>query len=922
MDNFFEQLRDALKPEYVLEGVLGRGGMGTVFLARDVALDCPVAIKAIRPEDASAAAVQRFQTEAQTLAKLRHPHIVRVHFCSIARGLGVPFYVMDYLDGKTLEQRLDESGAMPEEDVVRLGDQLLDALTTAHRNGVIHRDIKPSNVFLENGEVILTDFGIAKRLDRGTDGLTGTKRAPFTPLYSPLEQREGREVSPRTDLWALGAVLYEALTKRVWLLEPLGNKSWDGVSRRFRAVLSRALAESAEDRWADAETFRGALVTASKDRPSRPVVLAVAVAVIAILILVVPRGPPAMLRIASLKTADTGHAAMLADSLPAHMARRVAGFPDLTVLGPDQRGRARQTVTGTLSVAGPTLRVTLWLSNRPFSISTPGADWRAAGDDLADSLLLRVFGGSVLDSALPVRVLPRSPAGLQAFLRAEKLFAAARWREAYVAYGDASTVDSTCLLCVWRHTETRRWLGLDDDTAEIRQAITHLALFPLAYQSLLRVDTLPLLARFDTLDDLHNRWRTFLFGEFRYGDELMHRGPLIGRNRGDAARHFQDALKVRPDFAPAIEHQLWLAILDEDEARARVALDALTRINQVQQLTSGIPELLQVAFAWRFLPSDEAATRTDQAIDQANRKGIGNLDVGARYLNGFTAPAGALWIGRRLENDPGYGRSALIAQVFGHVELGRLDSAWADLERLRALYPDPAMSVLWLELEGLRALFIDETRATETADTLIADLMGTAIATNLPVGLRQRAGWLAEMLRCRTPAASSRARFIARPGGAYPDALALLLRACLQAGAGQLQAAVDSTERLTELTAAPIRAFPIFRSMLHLLRADWLLQLKRRGPAGNELLWAENFDQAALPTGDPQPMDVDWAFRPWARWRRLQLLGSGASREDRCPLSMSVERLWRGGEPAFAAIADSASRLSTAWHCRASGGGT
>jgi hypothetical protein len=918
MDNFFEQLRDALKPEYVLEGVLGRGGMGTVFLARDVALDCPVAIKAIRPEDASAAAVQRFQTEAQTLAKLRHPHIVRVHFCGIARGLGVPFYVMDYLDGKTLEQRLDESGAMAEADVVRLGDQLLDALTTAHRHGVIHRDIKPSNVFLENGKVILTDFGIAKRLDRGTEGLTGVERAIGTPLYSPPEQREGREVTPRADLWALGTVLYEALTKRVWRLEP----TWDGVSGRLRAVLSRALAETDAERWANAETFRGALVTASKDRPWQPVVLAVAVAVIVILIWVVPRGPAATLRIASLKTADTGRAAMLADSIPAHVARRLAGFPDLIVLGPDQRGRAKQTVNGTLSVAGAALRMTLWLRNRPFSISAPDADWRAAGDDLADSLLLRVFSGSALDSALPVRVLPRSPAGLQAFLRAEKLFATAHWREAYIAYGDASTVDSTCLLCVWRHTETRRWLGLDDDTAEIRQAIAHLALFPPVYQSLLRVDTLPLLARLDTLDDLHNRSRTFLFGEFRYGDELMHRGPLIGRNRGDAARHFQDALKVRPDFAPAIEHQLWLAILDEDEARARVALDALTGINQVQQLTSGIPELLHVAFVWRFLPSDEAAALTDQAIDQATRKGVGNLDVGARYLNGFTAPAGALWIGRKLENDPGYGRSALIAQAFGHVELGRLDSAWADLERLRALYPDPATSVLWLELEGLRTLFIDQTRATETVDTLIADLMGTAIATNLPVGLRQRAGWLAEMLRCRTPVASSRGRFFARPGGAYPDALALLLRACLQAGAGHLQAAVDSTERLTELTAAPIRGFPVFRAMLHLLRADWLLQLKRRGPAGNELLWAENFDQAALPTGDPQPMDVDWAFRPWARWRRLQLLGSGASREDRCPLSMSVERLWRGGEPAFAAIADSAARLSTAWNCRESRGGT
>jgi hypothetical protein len=338
----------------------------------------------------------------------------------------------------------------------------------------------------------------------------------------------------------------------------------------------------------------------------------------------------------------------------------------------------------------------------------------------------------------------------------------------------------------------------------------------------------------------------------------------------------------------------------------------------MQQLTSGVPELLQAAFAWRFLPQQQAEALTRQAIDDAKRKGIGALDVGARYLNGFTVPAGAVWIGRLLEHEPRYGRSALIAQVFGHFALGQLDSSWMDLERLRGIYPDPAVAVLRLELEGLALLFAVDADAAPGVDTLANRLANITSATNLPVGLRQRTGWLADLLQCRFPAAPARTSSGLRAWAAYPPALEGLLRACHGAEAGRLREAVDFTERFTELTAWPIRDFPAYRTMLHLLRADWLMRLGRRDAAGNELLWAENFDQATLPTGDPQPMDVDWAFRPWARWRRAVLLRPTGRREELCPLYATIERLWRGGEGAFAARADSASRLGAELHCTGS----
>ncbi len=917
MATFFEQLRESLAPEFQLEGELGSGGMGTVFLAHDVALDRPVAIKSMRPEYASAAAVERFQGEAQTLAKLRHAHIVPVHATGLARGLGIPFYVMDYLVGETLEQRLVQ-GALPQADAIRLCGQLLDALAVAHRHGIVHRDIKPSNVFLEGGGAILTDFGIAKRLDRQEAALTAPGQALGTPLYMPPEQSSGRDVTPQTDLCALAMVVYEALTGRHWLLELPEAVRWDAVPKRLQMVLKRALAESPKQRWPDAQSFRRALLEAAPGGATglwaKRVGLAVTVVAAAWLVTHVPRGAVSDLRIESFHTEGAGGSAFLGDSIATLLARLLTGFPDFTVLGPGRSGRVRDVVKGTVTLTGPSLRITMRLRERRFAITAAADDWQSAGDMLADSLLMGVYSGTALDSQLPDSVLPHSPEGLRAFLIAEKLLAAAHWREAYAAYEQATTVDSTCWLCWSRRHETRRWLGQDEDTVGIRRLLEHITLFPAHYQSLLRAETSSLFARFDTLDELHKRSPAFLFGVFRYGDELMHRGPLIGRARGEAAQHFQAALNVRPDFAPAVEHQLWLAVLEEDAPRARAALNELDSISRLQQMTSGVPELLKSAFAWRFLPQEQAAALTQQAIEEAKQKGIGALDVGARYMNGFTVPRGAVWIGRLLEHEPRYGRSALIAQVFGHFALGQLDSTWADLDRLEAIYPDPAIPLLRLELDGL-LLFVVDSGARARADTVTSALATVATATSLPDGLRQRAAWLAELLQCQFAVSSGGVPSGERLRAAYPAPLEGLLRACLSARAGRLRDAVDATSRFTELTAWPIRGFPAYRTLLHVLRADWLTRLGRPDAAAKELLWAENFDQASLPTGDPQPMDVDWALRPWARWRRSELLSLSGRRQDLCPLYATIDRVWRDGAPPFSARADSAARLAAGLHC-------
>src|SRR2546425_8256400 len=176
MSSVLERLRAALAPEYDVEREIASGGMGMVFLGRDMALECAVAIKVVRPELATPHAAERFLRAARMLASLRHPHIVPVHHVGQAGEFF--YYVMDFVDGETLADRLVRGPLRPQE-ALKLGRDLLDALQVAHERLVVHRDIKPSNVFFAGGRALLVDFGIAKPVS-GTSGgaLTPPRRAP------------------------------------------------------------------------------------------------------------------------------------------------------------------------------------------------------------------------------------------------------------------------------------------------------------------------------------------------------------------------------------------------------------------------------------------------------------------------------------------------------------------------------------------------------------------------------------------------------------------------------------------------------------------------------------------------------------------------------------------------------------------------
>src|SRR5687768_15504696 len=211
----FLDLQTALAGEYSLQRELGRGGMGIVYLARDVQLDRDVAIKVLPTHLAHApSARERFIREAKLAAGLSHPHIVPIHRVSEAGGF--VFFVMSYVDGETLGERLRTRGPLPPAEAMRMLREVAWALAYAHGRGIVHRDVKPDNILLEasTGRALVTDFGIAHGgaiPDLATDpgGIMGT-----VTFMSP-EQAAGEPVDGRSDLYALGVVGYLAVSGRL-----------------------------------------------------------------------------------------------------------------------------------------------------------------------------------------------------------------------------------------------------------------------------------------------------------------------------------------------------------------------------------------------------------------------------------------------------------------------------------------------------------------------------------------------------------------------------------------------------------------------------------------------------------------------------------------------------------------------------------
>ena len=267
-------LQTALGQQYELVRSLGHGGMGAVYLARERALDRFVAVKVLRADLASAHdARERFRREARIAAQLSHPGILPLH--TFGEVAGIWYFVMGYVRGPSLAERLRLEGRLPSADVHRILSELADALDAAHRHGVIHRDIKPANVLLdeESGRAVLADFGIAK-VDGGDDSLTATGMVIGTPSFmSPEQARGADDLDERSDIYSLGALGYTMLAGR----EPFPVEPGESPIRRLArapeplaavapaadaelvAIVVRAMAREPARRWPSARALHDAL---------------------------------------------------------------------------------------------------------------------------------------------------------------------------------------------------------------------------------------------------------------------------------------------------------------------------------------------------------------------------------------------------------------------------------------------------------------------------------------------------------------------------------------------------------------------------------------------------------------------------------------------------------------------------------------
>ncbi len=269
-----DRLKAALADRYRIERELGQGGMATVYLAEDLKHDRRVAIKVLRPELAAVIGAERFLSEIKTTANLQHPHILPLFDSGAADSF--LFYVMPFIEGESLRDRLNREKQVPIADAVRIATEVASALDYAHRHNIIHRDIKPENILLHDGRALVADFGIALAASKaGGSRMTETGMSLGTPTYMSPEQAMGeREITARSDVYALGAMTYEmlvgdppflggtaqAIVAKVMTEKPAPpSKFRDTVPEAVEEAVLTALEKLPADRWGSAREFAEAL---------------------------------------------------------------------------------------------------------------------------------------------------------------------------------------------------------------------------------------------------------------------------------------------------------------------------------------------------------------------------------------------------------------------------------------------------------------------------------------------------------------------------------------------------------------------------------------------------------------------------------------------------------------------------------------
>jgi tRNA A-37 threonylcarbamoyl transferase component Bud32/tetratricopeptide (TPR) repeat protein len=927
MQSVLDRLREALAPDFTVEGEIATGGMGTVWHGYDVRLQRRVAIKTLRPELATAVAVQRFLREAQYLASLNHPNIVPVHRPGQSDGL--VYYIMDFVEGDTLETRLAQ-GALSLSETLGLGRGLLSALTAAHAKGIIHRDIKPANIFMIGNRPLLGDFGVAHTSRDDLTALTQPGRVVGTPYYMSPEQSAGRELTVRSDLYSVGLVLYQACTGRRWerLARP-EEGDWTRVPARLRSVLWKALEWRPEDRWSDAASFATALAE-TRPRPKWPI------AALPLLVMAIYGGarfagrgrtetrPADVIAVYPFETiglADTSFGTQLA-RVTASYLEALPGISVAPVRTTFHEWRASALPPGErlAELAAPLgAKYGVWSVVRPFKkgaevqLQVVNAQGQSVlqtvvrGDasdpiGLSDSIALQLVG-KVLPSSEPLYRSAGALSGVsgpatRAFLFGEDASERDAWLTAERHYRRAIELDSTFVLAAWRLANARRWMPLRAepplpvDFQELYRA--HGAKLPRLERELIEAQFAASgaarFARYETAIVLSRR---NAYPALFYGDELFHRGPLSGRSREEAIAMLRRAVTLDSSLAPAHEHLAWALIRSGEKDEARTSLNALHRAaGKAEESEIYLPAFLELAHALRFTP-DPALLK-----HPALQSPVG-LALAARGGLSFEMPELEVELGAQLAGLPGAPRplhgSGHVAQGLGLIALGRPATALAHFDSSIAFLTDRnearLQSAEWrVVLPALGVPGIPEAEVVAGRESL-QRLEGDRPTWALALGAYIRDDSSAAML------------LHARVTSGTP--LDLFLHAMREAQAGRFEDALRISEPALAFDSAGRAGDPFFRSALHLQRGEWQLASGNRRGADAEWLWYEGLDVVGWPHGVAQAGEVDWALGPYARLRRAAVATDAVRR---CRLLAEALAMWTRPEPAVAPLAAEARR--------------
>src|SRR6202162_4871552 len=276
------RIRELLAPAYTIDRELGRGGMATVCLAQDTKHERVVALKVLHPGLAESLGAERFLREIKVVARLNHPHILPLFDSGEVEGF--LYYVMPYVEGESLRERLERENQLPMDEAIRHTLSIASALDYAHRQNVVHRDVKPENVMMYEGEAMVMDFGIAKTaIDTGEHSITKSGALFGTPAYvAPEQAARAREVDGRADQYSLAVVLYEmlagerpfsgmtdveAFAQRVKDAPPRIGRLREGVPESLEVALTQAMYPDPQKRYASMALFAQAIGSGAPAAP-------------------------------------------------------------------------------------------------------------------------------------------------------------------------------------------------------------------------------------------------------------------------------------------------------------------------------------------------------------------------------------------------------------------------------------------------------------------------------------------------------------------------------------------------------------------------------------------------------------------------------------------------------------------------------